>query len=167
PASDDARNLNFYQQVIERLQAIPGVARVGAVSRLPFSGGNSARSFNLPGNEKSYDADIRINTPDYFRTMNIPLLRGRVFSDQDTKDSVPVCVINDAAAKMLFSSNDPVGKLIVNFGPDKEKLQIIGVIGNVRHLALDTAPHAEIYRPLGQGKWPRMFVAVRSAVGNP
>ena len=167
PASDDARNLNFYQQVIERLQAIPGVARVGAVSRLPFSGGNSARSFNLPGNEKSYDADIRINTPDYFRTMNIPLLRGRVFSDQDTKDSVPVCVINDAAAKMLFSSDDPVGKLIVNFGPDKEKLQIIGVIGNVRHLALDTAPHAEIYRPLGQGKWPRMFVAVRSAVGNP
>jgi putative ABC transport system permease protein len=167
PASDDARSFNFYQQVIERLQAIPGVARVGAVSRLPFSGGNSSRSFNLPGNEKSYDADIRISTPDYFRTMNIPLLRGRVFTDQDSKDSVRVCVINEAAAKMLFSGDDPVGKVLVNFGPDKEKLQIVGVIGNVRHLALDTTPRAEIYQPLGQGKWPRMFIAVRSEVENP
>jgi len=167
PASDDARNLNFYQQVVERLQAIPGVARVGAVSRLPFSGGNSARSFNLPGNEKSYEADIRISTPDYFRTMDIPLLRGRVFTDQDTKDSVRVCVINDAAAKILFSSDDPVGKVLVNFGPDNEKLQIVGVIGNIHHLALDTAPRPEIYQPLGQGKWPRMFIAVRSAMGNP
>jgi putative ABC transport system permease protein len=167
PATEDEHNLNFYHQVVERVQAIPGVARVSAVSRLPFSGGNSARSFNLSGNDKSYDADIRISTPDYFRTMNIPLLRGRVFTDQDTKDSLRVCVINDAAAKMLFPGEDPVGKFIVNFGQDKEKLQIVGVIGNIRHLALDTAPRAELYQPLGQGKWPRMFIAVRSVAGNP
>ena len=74
PTTDDTRDLNFYQQVVERLQAIPGVARVGAISRLPFSGGNSARSFNLPGNDKSYEADIRISTPDYFRTMNYSAL---------------------------------------------------------------------------------------------
>ncbi len=167
PATDDAHNLNFYQQVVERIQAIPGVARVGAVSRLPFSGGNSGRSFNLPGSDKSYDADIRISTPDYFRTMNIPLLRGRVFTEQDTRDSVRVCVINDATAKMAFPNEDPIGKYIENFGPDSEKLQIVGVIGNIRHLALETAPRAELYQPLGQGKWPRMFIAVRSATGNP
>src|SRR3954453_10926486 len=92
PATDDARNFNFYQQVLERVRALPGVARVGAVSRLPFSGGNSNRSFNLQGSDKSYDADIRISTPEYFATMGIPLLRGRVFNEQDTKGSTRVCL---------------------------------------------------------------------------
>ncbi|MGZ5018810.1 MAG: ABC transporter permease [Chthoniobacterales bacterium] len=167
PATDEARNLAFYQQAVERVQAIPGVVRVGAVSRLPFSGGNSARSFNLPGNDKSYEADIRVSTPDYFRTMNIPLLRGRVFTEQDTKDSVRVCVINETAAQMLFPSDEPIGKFITNFGLENEKLQVVGVIGNIRHLALETAPRPELYQPLGQGKWPRMFIAVRSVAGSP
>jgi len=167
PATNDARNLSFYQQVIERIEALPGVARVGAVSRLPFSGGNSGRSFNLPGSDKAYDADIRISTPDYFRTLNIPLLRGRVFTEHDTKDSVRVAVINDAAARMLFAGEDPIGKYIENFGQNNEKLQIVGVVGNIRHLALETAPRAELYQPLGQGRWPRMFIAVRAVTGNP
>ena len=68
---------------------------------------------------------------------------------------------------MLFPDDDPVGKVIINFGQDKERLQIVGVVGNIRHLALDTAPRAELYQPLGQGKWPRMFIAVRNAGGNP
>jgi len=165
--SDDARNLNFYQQVVERISSLPGVARVGGVSRLPFSGGNSGRSFNLLGSEKSYDADIRIGTPDYFRTMGIPLLRGRVFTEQDTPNSARVCVINEAAARMLFPNDDPIGKYITNFGQDSETMQIVGVTGNIRHLALDTPPRAELYQPLGQGKWPRMFVAVRPVAGNP
>jgi len=165
--SDDARNLNFYQRVVERISSLPGVARVGAVSRLPFSGGNSGRSFNLLGSEKSYDADIRISTPDYFRTMGIPLLRGRVFTEQDTPNSARVCVINEAAARMLFPNDDPIGKYITNFGQDSETMQIVGVTGNIRHLALDTPPRAELYQPLGQGKWPRMFVAVRPVAGNP
>lgn len=63
--------------------------------------------------------------------------------------------------------DDPVGKVIINFGQDKEKLRIVGVVGNIRHLALDTAPRAELYQPLGQGKWPRMFIAVRNTGGNP
>ncbi len=165
--SDDARNLNFYQQVVERISSLPGVARVGAVSRLPFSGGNSGRSFNLLGSDKSYDADIRISTPDYFRTMGIPLLQGRVFTEQDTPNSARVCVINEAAARMLFPNDDPIGKYITNFGSDSETVQIVGVTGNIRHLALDTPPRAELYQPLGQGKWPRMFVAVRPVAGNP
>src|SRR3954452_12200410 len=167
PATDDARNFNFYQQVLERVRALPGVARVGGVSRLPFSGGNSNRSFNLQGSDKSYEADIRISTPDYFSTMGIPLLRGRVFNEQDRKSSTAVCLINDAAARMLFPTEDPIGKYIRNFGQDKETLQIVGVIGNLRHLALDTLPRPELYQPLGQGTWPRLFVVVRSVAGNP
>ncbi|MFL6569734.1 MAG: ABC transporter permease, partial [Chthoniobacterales bacterium] len=167
PATDDARNLSFYQQVVERVRVLPGVASVGAVSRLPFSGGNSARSFNILGSDKSYDADIRISTPDYFRTMGIAVLRGRVFTEQDTATSPHVCVINEAAARAISPNEDPIGKYITNFGAENDSLQIVGVIGNLRHLALETAPRPEMYQPLGQGKWPRMFVAVRSATGNP
>jgi putative ABC transport system permease protein len=99
--------------------------------------------------------------------MGIPLLRGRLFSDHDTKDSARVCLINDAAARILFPNDNPIGKYITNFGEYKETLQIVGVIGNLRHIALDTAPRAELYQPLGQGKWPRLFIVARSATGNP
>jgi putative ABC transport system permease protein len=121
----------------------------------------------LLGSSKSYDADIRVSTPDYFRTMGIPLLRGRVFTEQDTKDSTHVCVINEATAHALFPHEDAIGKFISNFGSDNETLQIVGVVGNIRHLALETGPRSELYQPLGQAKWPRMFIAVRAAAGNP
>ena len=167
PSAGDDRSTAFYQQVLERLRQLPGVAQVGAVSRLPFSGGNSARSFNLPGGDKSYEADIRISTPEYFRTMGIPLRQGRVFNEQDAPDSPRVCVINEAAARAFFPNVDPIGKIITNFGENGETLQIVGVIGNVRHIALDSGPRPELYQPLGQGKWPRIFVVVRAVAGNP
>lgn len=167
PMTDEAHNLAFYQQVGERLKALPGVTSVGAVSRLPMSGGNSSRDFNVLGQEKSRSADIRIATPEYLRTMGIPLLRGRSFDERDTKGAPPVALINEAAARDVFGSEDPIGKYVTNFGPDNETLQIIGVIGNIRHLALETAPRSELYQPLGQGKWPRMFFAIRTATSNP
>lgn len=167
PATDEARQFAFYGQVVERVGALPGVARAGAVSRLPLSGGNSSRSFNILGSEKSHDADIRIVTPEYFRTMGIPLLRGRTFTEQDSKDSTRVAVLNDAAAREDFPGEDPIGKYITNYGLNDETLQIVGVIGNIRHLSLDSAPRGELYQPLGQAAWPRMFVAVRSKNSNP
>ena len=162
-----ARQTNFYQEVVERLNSVPGVQSVGAVSRLPLAGGNSSRSFNVPGDERSYDADIRISTPDYFRTMAIPLLKGRSFSAHDSATSVPVAIMNESAAANAFHGQDPIGKYLTNFGPAMSKLQIIGVVGNVRHVALEKAARPEIYLPLTQAQWPSMFIAVRSAISNP
>jgi putative ABC transport system permease protein len=168
PASaEPARQIAFYQQVIERLRALPGVEAAGAVSRLPLAGGNSTRSFNVPGDSQSHSADIRVCTPDYFQTMKIPLLKGRNFNGYDTSTSLPVAIINQAAAANAFPGQDPIGKFVTNFGPDDIKLQIIGVVGNVRHVALETAARPEIYTPLTQSSWPSMFVALRSAVANP
>ena len=166
-SADTTRQISFYQQVVERLRAIPGVQAVGAVSRLPLSGGNSTRSFNLPGSSQSYDADIRVSTPDYFQTMAIPLLKGRNFTAHDDSNSLPVAIINQATAANAFPGQDPIGKYLTNFGPKKAKLQIVGVVGNVRHVALETAARPEVYTPLTQSSWPLMFVAVRSAVANP
>lgn len=167
PSTDSVHQLAFYQQVMQRLQALPGVQAVGAVSRLPLAGGNSSRSFNVPGVEKSYDADIRVSTPGYFRAMRIPLLKGRSFSDSDLGGSLNVAVVNDALARTVFPGQDPIGKQITNFGPDNLTLQIIGVVGNVRHVGLDADPNSEIYQLLGQAQWPSMFVAIRSATSDP
>ncbi len=165
--AEEDRQIQFYQQVVQRVANVPGVEHVAAISRLPFSGGNSGRTFNRPGNTKEERADIRIATPEYFQTMGIPLERGRNFNDHDVKGSLPVAIINEAAAKETFPGEDPIGKYIENFGPKNEKLQVVGVVGNVRHLALETAPRPELYQPLGQGMWPGVFVAVRTAPENP
>ena len=166
-SAEATRQTNFYREVSEKIKAVPGVQSVGAVSQLPLAGGNSSRSFNVLGDERSYEADIRASTPDYFPTMGIPLLQGRNFSEHDTADSLPVAIINQAAAAQVFPGKNPIGQYLTNFGPKEEKLQIIGVIGNVRHVALEEAARPEIYVPITQTQWPSMFFAVRSAVSNP
>jgi putative ABC transport system permease protein len=165
--ADEDHQLQFYQEVVRSVATVPGVERVAAISRLPFSGGNSSRTFNRPGRKKTDQADIRIATPDYFRTMGIPLVRGRTFNEHDTKDSARVTIINEQCAKDVFPGEDPIGQYVENLGPKDEKLQVVGVVGNVRHLALETAPRPELYQPLGQGMWPLVNIAVRTSPENP
>jgi hypothetical protein len=119
----------FYHQIVQRLQSIAGVERVGAVSRLPLSGGNSGRTFNLAGNEQEYNADVRVSTPDYFRTMGIPLLKGRTFSNHDVKGSLPVAVINQALATTIFRGEDAIVSAAQNAVPAWDKNV---ALGNVR-----------------------------------
>ena len=78
-----------------------------------------------------------------------------------------VTIINEQTAKDVFPGEDPIGQFIENYGPKNEKLQVVGVVGNVRHLALETAPRPELYQPLGQGMWPLVNIAVRTAPENP
>jgi putative ABC transport system permease protein len=158
---------DFYHQVVERLQALPGVQSAGAASRVPLSGGNSDRSFELPGSSKEYDADIRVSTPMYFRTMGIPLLKGRALSEQDVHSSVLVAVINEELAREIFPGQDPIGKYIVKFEAFDGPIQIVGVVGNVRHEDLETAPRPEIYFSFGQAHWPSAFMVVRSKTSDP
>ncbi len=165
-STDPVRQLAFYQQVVQRLQALPGVQSVGAVSRLPLSGSNSSRSFNVPGIEKDYEADVRVSTPGYFRAMRIPLLKGRGFSESDLNSSLNVALVNDALVRTVFPGQDPIGKQLTHFGPENLTLEIIGVVGNVRHAGLDAEPHSEIYQLLGQAQWPSMSVAIRSATSD-
>ncbi|MGA2353512.1 MAG: ABC transporter permease [Terriglobales bacterium] len=166
-STDAAHQYAFYQQALDRLQALPGVTAVGAVSRLPLAGGNSNRSFRILGIDKDYDADIRVSSPDYFRAMKIPLLKGRTFSESDVGSALNVAIVNESLARTVFPGQDPIGKQITKFGPDSLTLQIIGIVGNVRHVGLDAAPRSEIYQLLGQAQWPSIFVAIRSATSDP
>jgi putative ABC transport system permease protein len=157
----------FYEEVIAHLSVLPDVQSAGAVSRLPLAGGNSSRTFNTQGDNKIYSADIRVSTSEYFRTMGIPLLKGRNFADYDTSRSSSIAIINQAAAANIFPGQDPIGKYLTNFGPQSVTLQIVGVVGNVRHIGLETAARPEIYLPITQMQWPSMFITVRTATTNP
>jgi putative ABC transport system permease protein len=165
--TDLSRETNFYRDVVERVVALPGVKSAGAVSRLPLAGGNSSRSFTVFGNDRIHTADLRVASRDYFHTMMIPLLRGRMFTEQDGSNGQPVAIINEALARAVFPNEDPLGKFIVQGPAPAMKIQIVGVVGNVRHVRLETSPHPEIYLQLGEIGWPTMFVAIRSASPNP
>ena len=169
PASaEPAQQDIFYQQVVERLRALPGVRTAGAVSRLPLAGGNSSRSFTIPGsNRMDYVADIRVSTPEYFHAMGMPLLQGRSFTDHDTANTAHVAVVNQAFVQQCFPGQNPIGRYIADFGPTSEKLQIVGVVGNVRHTSLQSSPHSEIYMAFGQGHWPSAFMVVRTFLSDP
>ncbi len=166
PSSTPPQQDAFYQQVEDRLRSVPGVQSVGAVSRLPLAPGNSNRSFTVPGSDKGYDADIRIATPGYFQTMGIPLLKGRSLTQRDEQSSAKVAVVNEALAREVFPGQDPIGKYLIDFGP-VDKLEIVGVVGNVRHKGLENVPHTEVYLPFGEAHWPSVFVAVRSKTSDP
>jgi putative ABC transport system permease protein len=167
PSSTPQQQDAFYQQVENRLQAVPGVQSVGAVSRLPLSGGNSDRSFKIPGSNKDYNADFRVSTPGYFQAMGIPLLKGRNLTQQDRSGSTQVAIVNEALARSVFPGEDPTGKYITDFGPLNDKVQIVGVVGNVRHAGLEITPRPEMYVALGQAHWPSIFMAVRCKTSDP
>jgi putative ABC transport system permease protein len=167
PTSTVAQQDEFYREVVEKLQAVPAVQSAAAVSRLPLAGGNSGRSFSVAGIDKNYQADIRVSTPGYFQTMGIPLLGGRMFSDADVHSKTLVGVVNEELVRTVFSGQNPVGKHILNFGPQLNDIQIVGVVGNVRHVGLATPPRPEIYLPFGQAHWPSVFMVVRSRISDP
>jgi putative ABC transport system permease protein len=109
-------------------------------------------------------ADYRIASTDYFRTMQIPLLHGRVFSEQDTPDSPLVCVVNQTFVQRYFNGEDPVGKYLIpdpgGFG--KKPFLIVGVIADVKHFGAAEPTHAEVYRPFTQDGFPLVAFTIRT-----
>jgi putative ABC transport system permease protein len=156
---------DFWQQALDALRQIPGVETVGASSRLPLSGGNSTRSVTVDGRSDmpaSADADYRTASPDYFRALGIPLLRGRSFEDSDRERRPLVAIVSASMAQRLWPNLDPIGhRLAMDAGPD---MIVVGVVGDVHHAALDAQVQPTFYRPYRQDPRPSMAFALR-AVG--
>ena len=147
----------FFQQVIERLKSLPGVQSAGAVYPLPLSGAEEGMGFGIEGRAalapgEVYNAGPRWVSPDYFNVMGIPLLRGRELTERDGSDSPRVVVINEAMAARYFPDEEPIGKRVafdqVNDKPNWR--EIVGVVGDVKHSALDSDPKPEMYFPFTQ-----------------
>ena len=165
----------FYEQLIARLRAVPGLRSASTTFPLPMSGALTATSFDLaehPLPETQQPISLtRLTGSDYFQTMGIPLVRGRFFADTDRLDSKPVVIINERFAQKYFPGQDPVGK---QMKPDwavgdqpAQMREIVGVVGNAKHLSLqeDFAPEMDL--PVAQVPYPVATILLRTETSNP
>ncbi len=163
--------INFWNEVLRRVQQLPGVEAAGFATILPLSGSNSDSSFSIEGrvvgkNEPGPDEEIRIVTPDYFRVLKTPLLSGRLFVETDNTHAPGVVIINEALAKKYWPNEEALGKRITFSNPrkpDPKWLTIVGIVRSVRHRGLDLDPAPEYYLPLAQRAESSMILTVRSA----
>src|SRR2546430_5638673 len=163
--------INFWNEALRRVRQLPGVEAAGYTIVLPLSGSNTDSSFSIEGrvlgkNEPGPDEELRIITPDYFRVLKTPLLRGRFFADSDNADAPGVVIINDALARKCWPNEDALGKRITfsdTRKPDPKWLTVVGIIRSIRHRGLDLDPQPEYYLPLAQRAENQMILAVRSA----
>ena len=169
----DRQRALLYRRVIERAAALPGVEAAGAIDDLPLTPDSDTTVFAAQGRppvtvDKLPSAQMRSVTPAYFRAMGVPLLRGRVFSEADTATAPPVLLINQTLACAVFAGEDPIGKRVAFGLPDAQSvwMTIVGLVGEVRDMALESEAGPELYQPYQQYTLPYMNVVVRTA-GDP
>ena len=174
---DPQRVLATYRDLWNRLGGLPGVKASGAVSALPLSqmfawGPITVEGRVLPPGENFINADMRIASGHYFAAMEVPLLAGRLFTDQDTATSPKVLIIDEYMARQLWPNQDPIGKRI-HFGGITEKVTdenpwetVVGVVGRVKQYTLDSDSRIALYLPQNQYPTRAMSVVLR-ADGDP
>ncbi len=161
----------YYDQAIEALRALPGVESVGFINIAPLSRSGFGGGVGIEGRppEQSIYADYRIVSPDYFRTMKIPLLSGRWIADADDSTSQHVTVINAAMAKKFFPGENPLGKRLIELGMDSHRsvpMTVVGVVGDVRSDDLSKGPRPQHFVPYRQRPERAFFgvLAIRSKI---
>ena len=165
---DPVAQWNFHNQVVERLQEVPGVQSAALVRGLPFSGNGATTAIALPDREpppKGMEPEVMINTatPNYFETLGIPLIQGRVFGNQDRADTPPVVVINQTMARRFWPNQDPLGKQI-KFIEDDSNATVIGVVGDAKHYWLEEEQRPQVYGTFSQGPGLFATVVIRTGV---
>jgi len=171
------QQVQFYDQVLQRVRALPGVQSAAVTDDLPLEGG-SMQPVAVEGRpvvEMAHqpEVSVRLLSPQFMKTMGIPILRGREFTDADTKTSVPVVLVSESMARQFWPNEDPVGKrLTLTFFP-KVVRQVVGVVGDVKDRGLDNQdpistlywPLMQFYAPEAWGKFRAMglALAVRTA----
>ncbi|HZS45405.1 MAG TPA: ABC transporter permease [Blastocatellia bacterium] len=163
--ADDNQLTSFYQQFVERIKPLPGIQSVSLTSDVPLYDSGDYLYFVVDGRpplppDVNQDAEYNVVDPDFFHTMSIPLLKGRVFTERDTIQTTPTAVISDLMARKYWSNEDPVGQKI-SFG-GKQFYEIIGVVGNTRDESLDTPPYAQVYVSYLQSPQRSLSLVVRS-----
>jgi putative ABC transport system permease protein len=170
----------FFQQVLERIRALPGVAGAGAVSRIPMAPGNNSGTMtgenSAVGSPINPDApqvetEMRWASPSYFQTMGITLLKGRDFNDADAEGAPPVAIVDESFARRFYPHEDPLGKRIKRGGPQSTRpwKTIVGVVRSVRNQRLDATSLPQAYFPVLQeaGEMYNLSFAVRSSGVEP
>ena len=162
----------FSNELLERLHAQPGLRDSALGGPLPMDRqGEATFAFSIVGNPplppgRSPTADYATVSPDYFRIMGIPLLRGRFFSDQDSPSNPKAAIISETLARRYFPNLDPLGRrMMFGFPPDDSvSREIVGIVGDVRDAALSRKPGPMMYVPFAQAPLYGAEVVVRSSL---
>ena len=165
----------FHDRLESGLASLPGVRSASAVFPLPLSGALTTTSFDLADHPLPSGGQptsvTRLVGADYFRTMGIPLMRGRYFTHADRLESRPVVVINERFAQQYFSGLNPIGRRMTpgwSVGRQHPQVrEIVGVVGNAKHLSLRDEFVPELYVPLSQVPYPTVALLVRTEDSTP
>jgi putative ABC transport system permease protein len=152
----------FYTRVIQEIQNTAGIEAVGLSSGAPLSGGNTGQQVRAGGanalGTEQLQADWRMVSPDYFKAMGIPILRGRSFTEEDRRSGQPVMVLSADLASRFWPNEDPVGHTVIA----GESYRVVGIAGDVRNLNQATDPRPTMYMSTTQRLWPSMTLVVRA-----
>ncbi len=158
------RNRQLLMNVLDRVRAMPGVEVASlAGGGLPLRGDLQTVDFGIPGRELPRNTDIALNqiSPDYFRALKVPLLRGRLFAEADSQNSEPVVILNQAAAARYFPGEDAVGKVVRLVG----NRTVVGVVGDIRHDGPEAGWRTQAFVPLAQSRVFGATLVVRTTSG--
>jgi len=163
---------HFYASALARMASIPGVVSAAVIDHVPMGGSNYSGSLAVEGSAEKGEwsfAMMRSASSRYFETLGIPVLAGRPFGSEDTATSHPVVLVNQTMAKHFWPTGTAVGKRLKLGGLDSKNpwLDVVGVVGDVKHWSLADVPSPQIYQPLAQ--WPQRSatLVLRTAVERP
>jgi predicted permease len=161
----------YFDEAIRRASAVPGVQSAAAVLALPVGGGGFylGRGFIRPGMPhptEGFSSGFQMVTPGYFRTLGVPLLKGRDFDAHDTASSVPVAVINRTLAERFFAGENPIGQHVLVWHDEQKPREIVGVVGDLKSADLTGAAGGEMFVPNTQS-WINDLTLVARTDGAP
>jgi len=152
--TDSNKQINFNDQLRERVQSLPGVSGAGTVNILPVNSGNTTRFFvdgdPIPAPGQEIEANIRTVSDDYFKALGIPLLAGRTFEARDNNDGQAVVIIGKTVADRVFAGRDPIGRKLRYSSVQAQGPVVVGVVGDVKITGLDEAIRPVLYYPFRQ-----------------
>ena len=169
---DAAKQAKFFSELKTRIESSPGVQSASSIVPLPLSGDRFGISFQIEGREVSPkdepSADMFFTGVGYFRTMGIPITRGRDFDQRDQHGSPPVVIITEEFARQYFPNEDPIGRRmhpgISTFEDEDDTFrEIVGVVGDIRNRSLNTEPKPAYYLPQSQVPWSQTVMVVKTA----
>ena len=169
---EDERAAGYYQQLLERVRNVPGVAAASISMYPPLSGGDGAWTQNAgvdgaaPGTDAASVVYFNTVSSGYFRTTGMTLLRGRDIADSDIRTAMPIAVVNEALVRRFFPGQDPIGRQI-SIGRDdsRQTLQVVGVVSDAKYQRLQEEPRSVAYLPWLQQRVENMFLELRA--GSP
>jgi putative ABC transport system permease protein len=163
---DDPGVARYQGRLMARVARVPGVEAVGIVNRLPLGGQMQTGPIRFEGIDAGFDTDWRSVSPDYFRALDVPILAGRTFNDNDSAERPAVGIIDERLAREVFGRESPIGKRFRIDVSNRPWIEVVGVVGHIRGESLDRDPRPQIYWPYQQRTQDRMAMVVKTTA-NP